>query len=185
MPYNTRMKCDDLSCHDINIEHFPHINPVGTSKFTACRLPGCRDGALPDPCDRAASGKRPPSSKHYHCVNCVTKATTGNRCPHCNKACDCGTCSTCGTGACCYGSAGPQQCKFKGCSSDVCKRCAQKVTASGKFSGMCTEHHGVQRSAKVRALSCPFPVHPQAVDFHSSCLYMHRFYRTSCLAFST
>lgn len=121
-----------------------------TAKFSTCRKPGCRIGALPDPCARSNGKRAPPTAKHYHCAVCIEKATAaGSACPHCNKVCGCGRCATCMTGACCYGSAGPQPCKIKGCQTDVCKRCAQKAKSSGKFSGHCVKHHGMQRSAKV------------------------------------
>eukprot|EP00035_Acanthoeca_spectabilis_P000793 m.75687 g.75687 ORF g.75687 m.75687 type:complete len:644 (-) comp10431_c0_seq2:1396-3327(-) len=126
-----------------------------TAKFSTCRKDGCRVSALPNPCSRM--GKQPPAAaKHYHCTDCIAKAAVATAaCPHCKKTCVCDRCGTCNTGACCYGSAGPQKCKIKGCTADVCKRCAQKAKASGKFSGHCTKHHGLQRSAKVSGKALP------------------------------
>ena len=117
-------------------------------KISACKSANCKAGLPPNPCPKAVSrlGKLP--EKHYHCAACNTQAAIVAKCVGCERPCECAKCTTCSSGECCnHGSA--KVCKFDGCAKEVCRSCEQKGKATGKPSGLCTEHHGFLKVEKV------------------------------------
>lgn len=117
-------------------------------KISVCKDPSCKQGQPPTPCSQAVGGKQRLPAKHYHCANCIKMANDIMQCPVCKRPCECSKCTSCSSGSCCnFGSA--KECKHDGCKKQVCSKCHQKSKATGKYSGLCKEHHGSIKIVKV------------------------------------